>query len=586
MGVVRDVDVGWNSAEFSVELTDTTPICQRPSIEGVSTNGTSVAYVYRYSVDDLLVPPSTLDYGPVVTRDIGSRTYMHEGDFLANGDFDLDWAGFKKSVLNNITVVSGDLLVNKVVYRAYFQQVDIAEEVLNTNNTPYVEIVREFGDTHAKGVAISPGESSTIFYGNRPTFKWKIEGDRPDTYTAFAIQIKSGDDEIWNSGVQMLPPRDASGEYVWTAPLYVGDLLACGEVFGGRDNYKWSVSVYNSKFQSDNWSEARLFRMNVYADDEVNNAGTYSFKGCVKYFGAGAFSTTTSTMKGIVRVEAYSTPDFSGMPVARTVVRDSASVTNESHAANVTFAGLETGTYYLRAYIDSDGDGKRSPWESWGYACGRGDIVTGAIYAPTAITVGLGLSPLEVVYIEDTDVDQDCLPDVYEYDAASGKDGFLAVKGPSSNSKDGYIAVNPELANDISRNSGNTVAYMLSAGTMSMPSDMVALSLNIETAENTLEESTLAIKAISLENGAVNLTVGAEANEPDLGKLYVKGNTVTVTIVIKYADSLNGEWKEKCIDKTFEIEGGNVDGVLTITNKELMDAGLDTSRGFFKVGLK
>ena len=218
--------------------------------------------------------------------------------------------------------------------------------------------------------------------------------------------------------------------------------------------------------------------------------------------------------------------------------------------------------------------------------CPRGDVVSKAIYDPTSIKVGDGIAVKETLYIEDVDTDQDCLPDVYEFDAASGKDDFLAAKGPSTNGKDGYIAVNPELANDISRNSGNTVAYMLSAGTMSMPSDMVALSLSIETAENTLEESTLAIKAISLENGAVNLTIGAEANEPDLGKLYVKGNTVTVTIVIKNSDSLNGEWKEKCIEKTFEIDDGNVGGVLTITNEELKKEGLDTSKGFFKVGLK
>ena len=201
-----------------------------------------------------------------------------------------------------------------------------------------------------------------------------------------------------------------------------------------------------------------------------------------------------------------------------------------------------------------------------------------------SIKVGDGIAVKETLYIEDTDIDQDCLPDIYEYDAASGKGDFLAAKGPAANGYDGYIAVNTNLVTDIKRlNASGAVTYMLSAGMLSMPSDLVALSLGIDTAENTVEESTLAIKSISLVEGAVNLTVGAKANEPDLGTLFVKDSTVTATIVVKYADSLDGEWMSTEVTKTFIINEGGVSDELSFSLSEL---GLDHSKGFFKVELK
>jgi hypothetical protein len=328
--------------------------------------------------------------------------------------------------------------------------------------------------------------------------------------------------------------------------------------------------------------------MNVYGENEANPTGNGIAKVAVKYFGPGSVNTSISKMQGILRVEAYSTPDFSGEPLGATFVGDIDSVTNSAHEVNATIIGLEPGSYYVLAYVDSNGNRKRDDFESWGYVCSRGDVVSKAIFDPTAIKVADGIPVKETLYIEDVDTDQDCLPDVWEYDQKNGADGFLSRNdNPSTNGYNGYIAVNPELAKAI----GNLIAadaraYMFSVGMASIPSGMVALSLGIETAENTVEESTLAIKGISLENGDVNLMVGAEANEPDLGTLYVKDNTVTATIVIRYADSLNGEWKEKDFVKTFEIADGSVGCVLTITKEELMAEGLDTSKGFFKVDLK
>ena len=588
MGVVRNVDVGWSKVKFDVELTETSPICQRTTIPAGSTNDMGKVYVYRYSIDDVVTPPSSLDYGPVVVKDLGMRTEMHEGDFLAADDFDLDWSGFKAKVLNDSTVRAAELPVNKVVYRVYGKEVDLVREVekTNTNKMPFVEIVREFGKNRATAVPVAPGEDSTIYYGGQPTFRWTVEGDRPDTYTAFAIKVVDASGEVWNSGTQMLPPKNSKGEYVWTAPLYAGDQTPLGKVFGSCANYKWSVTMYNSKFQSDSWSAERNFRVNIYGENEPNNAGYYALDVDVKYFGPGAFDADATKGKGKIRIEAFRSPDFSGVPAARTFMSDIANVTDSAHVKNVRIVGLAAGTYYVRAYIDSDGDFKRSAWESWGYACARGDKDTGAIYAPTGFTVGEGIeTPFVSLYVEDTDVDQDALPDVWEYDAANGADDFLLKQGPMENTNDGYIAVNPDLVANIARVvAANSAGGMMSlAASGYMPSAMASMMLGVDSIEPEIEDGTLAVKSIALDGDNVNLTVGAAADEPAKGTIFVSEGKVTATIVVSYADTLGGTWDSTELTKTFEIEDGSVADTLTFSLSEL---GLDSSKGFFKVELK
>ena len=592
MGVVRNVDVGWKKAKFDVELTETSPICQRIEIPAGSTNDMGKVYVYRYSIDDVVTPPSSLDYGPVVVKDLGLRTSMHEGDFLSAADFDLDWSEFESKVLNDSTVRAAELPVNKVVYRVYRKEVDLQREVekTNTNKMAFVEIVREFGDSHATAVPVSPGEDHTIYYGGQPTFRWKAEGDRPDTYTAFAIKVLDASGEVWNSGTQMLPPKNSNGEYVWTAPLYAGDQTSLGKVFGSLANYRWAVTMYNSKFQDDSWSDERSFRVNIYGENEPNNAGYHALDVDVKYFGPGVFDVASSKVEGKIRVEAFTSPDFSGVPAGRTFITNLASVTDSVHVRNVRIAGLAAGTYYVRAYIDSDGDFKRSAWESWGYACNRGDTETGAIYAPTGFKVGDGIAaPLVSLYVEDADVDQDALPDVWEYDEAEGAEDFLLKNGPMENANDGYIAVNPELVSDITRVAAvNGAGGMLSlAASGYMPSAMAAMMLGVDSVEPEIEDGTLGITAFSLEGDTVKLTVGAKADDPLAGSVFVRNNKVTAKVAVFHATKLEEGFAElKTVDVTFDIEDGTISHTEYISLKAILGDEVDLSKGFFKVELR
>ena len=591
-GVARNVDVGWSKAEFSVELTKESPICSRPTIN-IASNGTSKVYVYRCTVDELKIQNDPRYISLLLAKEVGNRTSLHEGDFLSDSQFDIDWGeDFERYVVGSVPSGSP---VTAVTYRVYSQYIPVAKfATAYTNETiPYVEFVREFGVSRATAVPVAPGEDSTIFYGSRPTFRWRMEGERPDTFTAFAIQIKAGDEVVWNSGTQVAPPRNVDGEYVWTAPLHAGDQTPLGKLFGNTNNYTWAVTMYNSKFQSDAWSATRAFRVNVYATTELNATDRYTINAAVKYVGPGTFRIRPTQTNGAIRVEAYTSPDFSGEPVARTFVQSYASVTNARFSVNAVLSGLDAGTYYVRAFLDSDGDFKRSDWESWGYVCPRSEAETSALYAPTPVTIGSGESVSTVtVYIEDADTDQDWLPDVWEYDVAgTDKTDFLLKKGPMENTHNGYISVNPNLEAAISDLIGTagsgTPRYLASARpallSSAVPPSVAALVLGVNSVEPMLDGKTLAIKSLTLEDGAVKLTLGADVDDPTAGTVFVTDGMVRATVVVKYAESLGGEWKsvEKSIEK--KIEDGTVSEEISFLLKEL---GLDASKGFFKVELK
>lgn len=594
MGVVNNVDVGWSGTSIEVEMTENSPICPRPMLAFESdtaasassdsaTNGT--VYVYRHLLDAYTVV-TVVTNRMIASKELVDRNYLHEGDFLADGNLDIDWNDFQADVVNKIN--QGYSPITSMTYRVYSQPVDMVKEIQTPSGLPYVTFRREFGLKQAQGNPVAPEATAAVFYGNRPTFKWTVTGDKPETFTAFAIRVSDSTGKaVWNSGKRRLPPRTADGSYTWTPPLYVGDQTALGKVFGNQANYTWQVSVYNSKFQSDSWSAASAFRMNVYGADEVNVAGKFSISAAVKYYGPGAVNVLETKANGTLRVEAYTSPDFTGEPAGRTFVKDLSSVTNAGGTVNATIVGLDAGTYYIRAYIDSDGDFEKDEWESWGYYCARaGEDKTSAIFAPLSVTVGYGLKPGAVsVYVEDTDIDQDCLPDVYEYDAAgTDKTGFLKKKGASENEHNGYISVNPNLESAISDLINGGLPITLFSAPSRMSRSLAALIAAVDTVEPSIKDSTLTVTSLDLVDGAVSITLSAEAEDPLAGNtLFASDGKVKATLVVKYADSLGGEWNEVREPVEFSIVDDTVETVFT---KALSDLGLDATKGYFKVEIE
>ena len=576
MGIARDVDVGWSGTELEINITDDGLLAPRMALvaEESSSRGDdseaidmSHIYVYRTSINGYTKTTNGGIVDPlVIDREIGSRTYLTEADLLRDGDYEFDWLDFKTDVLNSPMVSKGNMNVTSVVYRLFYQPIANPTAATASN---YVEIVRTFGKTHP--VAI-PSNANAVHYTARPVFRWRLNDADVDSVTAFSIRILDASNKaVWTSGIRTMPPRGVNGEYEWIAPAYVKDSLE------NAANYAWQISLHNAKFQDASWSDKVWFSMNVADPDVLENfSGSGAVNATVKYFGPAANI-------GKVYVEAFTTPDFTGDPAAR--------ASTNATGVSMSLIGLEPGTYYIRAFIDSDLDQKRSEWESWGYACPRGDVTTGGIYDPMRVIVSNGKVAKATVYIEDTDCDQDCLPDVWEYEAwkaATGTkpalDKFLTLKGANELVHENTISFKSSLVEKIEKlKMAGASAGLLSFGYNGVSSQAAALALGVPTLENYVEEGTLAIKSIALEGDNVNLIVGAAADEPAKGTIFVSDGKVTVTIVVSYADTLGGTWNSTELTKTFEIEDGAVVDTLTFS---LSDLGLDSSKGFFKVELK
>ena len=180
----------------------------------------------------------------------------------------------------------------------------------------------------------------------------------------------------------------------------------------------------------------------------------------MKYFGplAESLSAVPTTKKNLIRVQAFTSPDFSGLPVAETYVTNVATIASENViATNAVICGVaQGGRYYVRAYIDTDADGVKSNWESWGYACYVGNPSVKSVWAPKPIDVSYNdMVPVTTVFIEDADTDGDDFPDAWEVNVK----GDLAKQDPIVGNTF-FAAVNPNLAASLTAYSKISAALM------------------------------------------------------------------------------------------------------------------------------
>ena len=223
--------------------------------------------------------------------DASVHPFVTEADILKNGQFDIDWTGFSTDAfamhpnlgaahVSDITAVRYRIIVGvdgpvsikrlddtDTVVRAYSTMIERRFEPISSRTRP--------SDLELVG--------GNIIYGDRPTFKWRLDEPRTvqdnyrctnlfgSSYTAFQIQIKVDDEEetvVYDSGTKRAPVKDASGYFVWKAPLIAGQQTGLEKVFGATGNWKWRVAMYNAKFPpltlpfleaSNGWSEYAMF---------------------------------------------------------------------------------------------------------------------------------------------------------------------------------------------------------------------------------------------------------------------------------------------------------------------------------------
>jgi hypothetical protein len=431
------------------------------------------------------------------------------------------------------------------------------------------------------------------------------------TYSSFKIQVlDAAGNPVYDSGSRIASAPDAKGEYTWTPDdLFIDDQCSTGSgvsVFENAKQYTWRVQMNNVKYgvTENGWSnKSPEFRMNANVTSEANDTGYSCVKAAVKYFGPNEVlkDALSAGINGKVRVEAFSSPDFTGAPVARGYFAgDYASLTNDDYSANVILKGIPSGSYYLRAYVDSDGDFKRSKWESWGYA-NRRDLTSGKnIFTPVAVTLGpaVAAAPLVRIYIEDVDTDGDWLPDAWEWVTSSGS---LTAKGPEEFFDTNVFEFNENFQKRFTRMSAsgskNSVNYMALASDSVKSSNMTALLLGVDTTgyassavalsawiSPELVEDGVSIKSLSITDGKVVISLTGETTAPlatgvdsSIYNVTVSSDkTLTVTCNVYVKETLAAEEWTLANSKLVTVGGEVVE----------IDAGkAGAASGFYKVEL-
>jgi len=384
------------------------------------------------------------------------------------------------------------------------------------------------------------------------------------------------------------------GDYIWEAPFYIGDKDVVNNGL-----YYWRVAALNAKFPTPSsavWSEWKNFRWDV--NQPMYSSGYGQINATVKYFGPAV------NLANKVYLQAFDNRGFTGDPAAQFVFQTGtpqlALVTDLSNAAtNAFLRGLTPGTYYLRAFIDSNGNGVRDIWESWGYANYYGE--QRAMYNVRPVKLdNSGRIPAVQIFIEDCDVDQDWFPDAWEYEQHPGAyPGFLSRIGPAATWLFGDAEINPNL--DYSTGWGGIPWLLGPIASGQTQADIIKMLQGKPLAPDgfTLEEK-VELGLMPSDLLGIRITKGPQVDpitakvkwemsiardasaEPDIRKLL--GSSTTYKYDLMYSPTLeNPQWRSVKMG-SFNL-GEGVETVLSEVPVAPTDPALriDLTRGFFKI---
>jgi hypothetical protein len=318
----------------------------------------------------------------------------------------------------------------------------------------------------------------------------------------------------------------------------------------------------------------------------------------VKYMGPGEVSTTSVT--NLIRVEAYTSSDFSGKPIACAYVKhaDSRALANTVEL-NAMVTGLPLGkSYYMLAYIDTNGNGVRDDWESWGYGnfvgTDRKDVYTPRAYELASKEVHDGTVPDCVIYIEDADTNDNKIPDVWEWNK-DGKLGGEHITSDAYNMSPYFVTLNRNGA--IATN----IFFAIEAGTVDLPfysvltqmqngNKLSAASLALAMAGIDLSKldvkPEVKITSFSLTDGiTIKVDPKAEINGGTFKPTVVKVD-VKLTLTLQKSDSLTDGWTDvKTISETFTLSSDATEipsSKLEAMNTEIK-SDISGSAGFYRI---
>ena len=397
LGIARDVNIGWDKVpELLVELRDEPFLGARFEVVPQS-NTTTRVRVVRTAINGVKLAKPRAVYAK--TLDLREGRTFTEVDFIKDGEFDFDWAYLAADAADQLGIAAGDIL--SADYAVYLGWGD---------PEPIYTFTREFD---ANAVAPAPSGATSLnenIVGTaRPALKWQPS----DGYSAFALQISKNTSfsaaGIVYATTNLMPSATAEG-CVFKPDAYVDEKLA------RNGKYYWRVAQLNAKFTEPVWSETATFTMKPYSYFADTGYGALSAE--IRYFGPAEASLSD------VVVGVYETADFTSEPVARRRLSGTDSVTTLTNdlskafgeaVANVTLDGIAPGDYYVMAFIDMNRNGKRDPWETWGYANKIGtDAADKWTPVPVTVVSTKTTTPVALVVMEDTDVNDNWTPDCLE----------------------------------------------------------------------------------------------------------------------------------------------------------------------------
>ena len=596
---------------------------ERVRIVPYAVRGTKQDYAQDLSLveDDVDIVTNGLDELRVAADfyiDRNNHSMISEADVIdaVGQKFDLDWDGWvsgyftsqrMSDAVGEVTLVKYRVILGEGSYLGPLSNLDTSYESQTARVFTFpIDRRFEVAVTRTKAVAVSPVGGGVV-YSARPTFRWRL--DEPPTvtrgygssYTAFQIVLFDANDKIvYDSGFQRAPAKDANGEFAWTAPICAGALTPKGVKFK-NGTYRWQVQMYNAKFRNAvkaQWASG-TFALAAGLQQEVNDGGYGRIDVAVRYTGPSEVLAKCGNLgvsAGKVIVEAYDTPDFTGDPLAATVATDAAAIADAFNATNtVSLVGLKMGgTYYVRAFIDSNGNGAKDDFESWGCVnrIGEEDAVGCYEPKPVALATSLVHAPVVGLFIDDADTDQDWLPDAWEYAEAGWTGDWKEVCERQKAAVGGTISIDTSVTDGTAGISSGLIGAPLTVfengafAKQMLGIDSVVSFADIRAAiDRNVRPTKVKISALKLEKDKVVLDLDADVALSLAGRLVsqvygvMPSGTAKATVRVLKRTSLaaKDDWQEVFVKENVEIGPGR--GSVEVP----LGTDVDLTSGFYKV---
>jgi len=336
--------------------------------------------------------PETLDYtvismqGRVENFHLNinvPRNYLHEGDYLRAGIHGLGGNGSQEAFWF-------ELYRNYLLYGMIYQEgVGIVADII-TNQV-------------AAAPVVVTGYDTTFAYA-RNELAWTM--DQYSTWYTLSIATNAAGTSPLVTMSRTIIPFESAGHYRAALPFYVYDTRPTGATWANNTRYWVQVQtgMESGSAVSSAWHPIRM---------AISTNTSKSISGTVNYAGTNYFSSVTSTNLLPVVVQFFDDPMYFGVPEAQIRIAASEWSTNATTpTAGYSVHGLRPGKdYYGRAWVDLDADGIMDPFESRAV----GYDLTQARPIPIKAPSHEPATTNYVMNIIDTDIDNDGLPDIWEW---------------------------------------------------------------------------------------------------------------------------------------------------------------------------